>query len=271
MKMKDLSVLTLLFFTLVAFVFLHSCETKVKKVEPAQLEGYWVLKSLNGTEAKNLFEGALPTLQFDFTEMKVYGTGGCNRYSGAFSLDEKNKFSAPDLATTRMLCTGANEEGQFLVEMMRPSTLYLEDDNLVFKADGETATLVFEKGEPQAEPETIAQKLSGVWTLAKMNGKDVGEIFKGEGTRVPTLTFDFDNGRISGHGGCNGFSAPFQYDNGLIIVSDVAATQMACPNLQGEGQYFKNLTDTSAVSIPDNQNLQLIKKGDMVLEYKKTE
>lgn len=267
--MKNLSILTLLFITIAGFAFLQSCDPKAKEIEPSQLEGYWVLKTLNGQDAKTLFDGALPTLQFDFKEMKIFGTGGCNRYTGAFTF-EKNVLTAPNLATTKMLCTGKNEEGQFLVEMMRPNTLHIENNTLIFKADGVDTTLVFEKGEAPAEL-TVEQKLSGTWSLVKMEGKTATDIFKGEGAKIPTLVFDFKEGRVSGQGGCNSFSAPFIYDNGLIIVSDVASTMMACPNLEGEGMYFKNLVDTSGVSIPDAKNLQLIKKGNMVLEYTKSE
>jgi len=267
MKMKNLSIAALLFFTLAAFTFMQSCTPKAKPIEPSQLEGYWVLKTLNGQDAKTLFEGSLPTLQFDFKEMRVSGTGGCNRYTGSFTF-ENNVLNTPDLAMTKMACLGKNEEGQFIVEMSRPKTVSIVNNILTFSADGDEVTLEFEKGEAPVV-ETVFDKLSGTWTLTKMEGTPVADIFKGEEAKIPTLTFNFDDNRASGNAGCNGYSAPFVYDNGLIIVSLAAATQMACPNLKGESQYLKNFVDTMGVSIPDANTLQLIKKGNMILEYTK--
>ena len=265
MKTKRLSVLAALVTAMFAVFTLQSCQEKSKPVDPSQLEGYWVLKTLNDQDAKTLFDGALPTIQFDFEKMTVFGTGGCNNYSGAFTY-QNAMFNAPDLATTKMLCAGKSEEGMFWVELARPSTLSVDNGMLSFKADGKELTLVFDKGEA---PKTFNERLTGTWTLNKMSEKPVSDFFKGKEAKIPTLVFNFDEKKINGNSGCNNFFTAFKIDNGLLIVSPIASTMMACPNMEGETQYTNFLADTSGINLIDDNNLQLIKKGNIVLEFTK--
>lgn len=244
---------------------LQSCHKKPKAVDLLQLEGYWVLKSLNGQDAKTLFEGSLPTIQFDFDKMSISGNGGCNNYNGGFTYKDAI-FNASNIASTEMMCMHKNDEGLFWVELARPSTLSIENGLLTFRADGKDITIEFEKGEA---PKTFNERLAGTWNLKNMEEKPITDFFKGEGAIIPTLTFDFEASKINGNSGCNNFFTTFKIENGLLIVSPIASTMRACLNMEGETEYLKNLADTSAINLIDDNNLQIIKKGNIVLEYSK--
>lgn len=267
MKKKNLLFLAFTLLSFTAFTLMQSCTPKEKPLEPAQLEGYWVLKTLDGQDAKTLFDGALPTIQFDTKEMRISGTGGCNRYNGAFDLKD-NVLNTSKVAVTQMACLGENKESEFLAKLQQANTVSIVNDVLTFTEEGTKVVLEFEKGEAPVEL-TVFDKLGGTWVLTELEGKAVADIFKGENAKIPTLTFDFDKGIVSGTAGCNNYNAPFKYEGGLIIVSPAGSTKMACPNLQGETQYLSNLIDTMGVSIPDANSLQLRKKGNLIFKFSK--
>lgn len=265
MKTKMLSAFAVIIATIIIGMFFQSCNEKSKPIDPSELEGYWVLKSMTGVEAKSLFEGALPTIQFDFKETKVSGTGGCNRYNGPFSL-ENNVFKAAELATTKMLCVGKNEEGKFLEELAKANTISIVNGILTFINEEKKVVLEFEKGEA---PKTFEEKLAGTWNLKAMTEKPVTDFFKGEDAKIPTLTFEMGESRINGNAGCNNYGSTFKIDNGLLIVAPIASNMIACPNIQSESEYVKYLSDTSGINITDENILQIIKKGDILLEFTK--
>ena len=47
------------------------------------------------------------------------------------------------------------------------------------------------------------------------------------------VTAQFDDGRLSGHSGCNSYTASYEVDgDSLTIGPDIAGTNMACPPAQ---------------------------------------
>lgn len=268
-KVNSMKFLTVLAALLAAFAF-QSCNNAAPLTQD-QMEGYWVLKTMEGEDAKSQFAGALPTLKFDFENKMVSGTGGCNRYSGAYTY-ENGVFSAPNLASTRMLCVEDNKEGEFLLALSNENnTLTLENGLLTIVHDGK-AVLQFEKGTEPADSYAVnAESLSGTWVLKTIDGVDVSEKFSGELGKMPTATFDFEKNIINGNGGCNNYGAPFQLEEGgRLIVSHPAATMMACPNMQGEAQFFQAITDTSVLTLPNANVLQLAKNDIALLIFEKS-
>lgn len=272
MKTKNfMKIATLLFVTLFAGFMFQACN-KNKMLTQAELEGYWVLKNMNGADAKGQFAGALPTLQFNFNEGTVSGTGGCNQYGGAYTYKD-GIFSAPDLAVTQMLCTEDNNEGQFLLELTNDANQLSLVNGLLTISRAGKPVLEFEKGAAPVEVNKAvvldSETLSGEWRLKVMDGVDAGEKFKGNKESVPTLTFDFATNKISGNGGCNRYNATFSLNNELLVVGPIMSTKMACPNLEGESQFSQAIADTSNISLPNADILQLAKNGTVLLEFEK--
>ncbi|MFR9165831.1 MAG: META domain-containing protein [Dysgonomonas sp.] len=267
MKTRTMTKLFALCAAVLGLFSLQSCNN-TKPVDPSELGGYWILKTMNGQDAKTLFEGALPTIQFDFDKMMMYGTGGCNRYTGTFSF-EKNVVTAPNLATTRMLCVGKNEEAQFLLELSKPNTISIVNGILTFADSDKKVIFEFEKGEA---PKSLSEQLAGTWTLKLMEGDEASKTFKSEGkATLPTLIFNANENKINGNAGCNNYFATYSLDQQQLIVGPIGSTEMACPNMQGEAIFIKNLSDTSTVSLPNENVLQISKQGKIVLEFEKTE
>lgn len=108
------------------------------------LEGNWVLKTLNGKEASTLFSRNIPTLQFDFTEKTIHGTGGCNNYSGRFILIN-NLLDSPEIVSTKMFCLGANAEDEFLKALREDKNLSLKNGILQMTDEKKNVVMEFER------------------------------------------------------------------------------------------------------------------------------
>jgi len=250
--------------------------SQIKTVDAAKLEGYWVLNTMEGKEAKTMFDGPQPSIQFNFTDSLISGTAGCNRYFGKFSLSAKNEFSAPNLGATRMMCFHKNEEASFLSLMSQNElNISVSDDNqTLYIKRNEAAVFEFSKGE---EPSTAAftsevatsQNVIGKWQLKVMKDEDVAKLF-GEGKR-PTMEFSEGSDRVSGNAGCNGYGGSAEFEeNGTIRFGQFMSTMMACPNLEGEQKYLKALNDPVQATI-DNSILTFRQDNVVVMEFEKIE
>jgi len=133
-------------FVIVAIMILaQGCATS-KSVGLTQndLKGNWVLKTLNGKDANTLFSRNLPSLEFNFGEKMIYGTGGCNRYSGRFIMIN-NLLNSPNLASTRMFCMEPNAEDEFFKALREDKKLSLKDGILRMTNDKKVVVMEFER------------------------------------------------------------------------------------------------------------------------------
>ncbi|SHG06064.1 META domain-containing protein [Dysgonomonas macrotermitis] len=271
MKSSNLmKVCAVLMIALVSGLFLQSCDKKNAPTQ-AELEGFWVLKTMNGEPAANLFKGPQPTLEFNFQDSIVSGTSGCNRYTGKFSYKDGN-FAAPNLASTRMLCLDENAEPEFLLELSNAGNSITIVDGILTIAHDEKVVLEFEKESTPPQDGIVAkiapEQLDGSWVLTNIGGDDASVKFKDSAT-YPTLTFNIAENRVTGNGGCNVYNGGYKLTNNQLIVDKVVSTMMACPNLEGEGLFIENLSDTSTVSFLGADVLQLAKNGNVVLQFTK--
>ena len=80
-----------------------------------------------------------------FAEGSIFGTSGCNRYTGGYTLDD-GSFVLGALATTRMACLPPADEIEraFLAALGQVNALRLAETELVFELAGDAEPLVFE-------------------------------------------------------------------------------------------------------------------------------
>lgn len=122
----------------------QSCLQSKTTVDQTKLEGCWVLKTMNGEVANKAFEGNIPSLEFDLKENLIYGIGGCNRYSGSYSIED-NIFKVSQIAFTQMACIEANKESSFfeIISISSGLAISIENDILTFKENGGNIVLEF--------------------------------------------------------------------------------------------------------------------------------
>ncbi len=105
-------------------------------------------------------------------------------------------------------------------------------DEKKLNADDTTALHLPSKNNPDTQ---MTDSLAGRWKLIPALPADTAT------GRIPWLTFDMANMKLSGNTGCNNFSVSFaKRDNNLSIDSNLVSTKMACPGLD-ENAFVNNL------------------------------
>lgn len=93
--------------------------------------------------------------------------------------------------------------------------------------------------------------LGSQWKLLELKGKAIvlDTAFKKE----PYVVFEKDN-RLSGNLGCNSFGGNFKLkDKNGIEISEIIATQMACPNLAIEQEFSEVLRNAKGFRIESDK------------------
>jgi heat shock protein HslJ len=107
---------------------------------PTDIEGSWDVTSFNnGSAIVSVALGSTITMEFD-ADGQVSGNGGCNQYSGGYSVDGSNISIGP-LRSTMMACPDAavgQQEAQFLAALDMVQTWSLAGDQLTLHGPGET-------------------------------------------------------------------------------------------------------------------------------------
>lgn len=102
-------------------------------------DGQWILLELEGKEITKLPEREAPFIAFEADSDRFFGYGGCNRFFGSYTSEEKGKLSLGNIASTRMYCGEESPEDQFLL-------LLAEVEG--YKIQGESLRLLDTQGEP---------------------------------------------------------------------------------------------------------------------------
>lgn len=220
------------------------------------ISGTWILKSLNGQPATSLFKGKIPIMNIDVVENRIFGNGGCNGYTGMYTYS-KGILSAPNLASTMMMCVEENQEHQFHTVLGQSNKVSLVNGVLTLKHEGKTVA-EFEKG-------IDTSLLSGEWKLESIADGDVKALFT---DKEPTISFDLAESRLGGNAGCNRYNATYKIEGTTITVGPVMSTRMACPNMEGESKFTQIITGASTLEASMNK-ITFSKEGKAVLTFVK--
>ncbi len=91
-----------------------------------------------------------------------------------------------------------------------------------------------------------------------------------EGTEI-TATFNSQGSQIEGSGGCNTYFGEYQASKNGLSISDLASTEMACPDPEGvleqEQQYLSALQAAEGYTIEDGE-LRISSSGERVLIFR---
>ena len=105
------------------------------------------------------------------------------------------------------------------------------------------------------------------WILKDMNGKEVK--ISPDAPKKAMIHFDKED-HVTGSGGCNLFSGNCKFiDNEKIAISYGAATQMACPEMDIESEFFATLGKAEKYKLDGNKFYLMDKNGTVQLSFTK--
>jgi heat shock protein HslJ len=234
----------------------------------------WAIADLTGGPVWQLVEygpageltAVLPTttitLNFD-EEGQLFGSAGCNQYSGGYELDGRSLTIGP-LASTRMACLEEGimaQETAFLQALEAAHSVSLIEDRLTISYEGGELHFV-----PQAEPEALP--LEGTeWhleTAVQTEGDMVSAL------PVPgdlDVTLQLNDGELGGFNGCNSYGGSYTLADGELQTGELFQTLMACldeiPN-EIESQMMRGLQQIESYDITGNRLTITYPGGELI-------
>ena len=228
------------------------------------LVGVWNLVSYNNGKGaiQTVITGTETTADFR-ADWKLSGSGGCNQYSAEYTTTASNGITITQPITTLMACAEPvmQQETQYLSLLPQATKYEISGDQLTLFDKNGVKLLIYKK--------QVSIPITGTWYLFNYNnGK--GAIQSVTAGSKTTAIFGA-NGRLSGSGGCNEYSAVYTTpaSNG-ITISQPSSTMMACaePVMQQESQYFSLLPTAATYEISGDQLTMFNTTGTKILVYK---
>lgn len=190
------------------------------------LEGTpWQLTSYAGQDGSEtpVPDGVRATARF--AEGRVTGNGGCNSFTGGYTVDGQ-ALEIGEVASTLIGCDDdrGEVEAAYLPALQEvagyrtdPTTLTLVDAN-----DDVLLTFV------EAEQVPL---VGTAWSATMINNGSGGVTSLVAGSEV-TAAFG-EAGTVTGTGGCNRYTGPFTVEDETIAIGPLASTRKACPEPAG--------------------------------------
>lgn len=197
------------------------------------IEGRWILTSYDANGTSTPVPSGV-TVTAAFAAGNVAGSGGCNSYSGPYTVDGAKVDIGP-LRSTLKACIGpeADVETAYFAALDKAATFTATTDALtLFDSSGKTL-LVYKAGP--------ANPLVGSWIVTGYNNGNEAVVSPAAGTEL-TAVFGED-GSLSGNSGCNTFNGTYTLEGEALTVGPLATTKMACeePAMSQETQFLAAL------------------------------
>jgi len=176
----------------------------------------WRLAGTQGIEAD--LRAASAPASARFSDGRIDGFGGCNHFTGAYTLDG-DRLAIGSLAATMMACPPATMALETAVTRALTGT---------FRVDvrERTLTLTAPTGHVLAFEEARDPALdSGKWTVTGFNNGRQAVVSPLGKTK---LWVQFAQGNVRGHAGCNTFRATYTVDGSRVAIGAMAVTRKAC-------------------------------------------
>lgn len=209
-----------------------------QEIEMDDLRGTgWQLVSIEG---ETIHENSNITLYFD-QEGNIGGSGGCNRYSGRYTVDEDGIIVEP-IASTLMMCDDeevVQQEQAYLEALSMISALQINENDELVISTGDGQELIFRPIPPVTDR---------IWELASLDGEaPLGD---------EPITLEFVDGQARGTGGCNQYRAGFTYNGEDLMISPIFSTRRACADealTTQEANYFAELENAATLTVTEEQ------------------
>ncbi len=181
----------------------------------------WLLDDLGGQAPAS---GTSVTATFG-ADGTVAGSGGCNRYSGRYTVGGATLRLEDAIAVTAMACDPAvmTQETAFLGALKNARGFTVASERLTLTADGGAALASFRE-----QKQTLA---GTAWKVTGFNNGQAAVVGVLAGTH-PTVSFGAD-GTVSGSAGCNTMTGSFTTQGATLKLGPLATTKKACAEPAG--------------------------------------
>jgi heat shock protein HslJ len=221
----------------------------------------WRLYVLNG---ESIPENVMVTLTLqpgaENSQGTLFGSAGCNRYSGGYSL-EADRLKPEVLAVTAMMCdAGMETEAAFLAALQDEMTFQIQYNRLILSSENNILLFVGEK-----------PSLAGSWRLILLGDpENPVEIFMGEPIVAEfSIAEGAPTGLLSGTTSCYAYSARYFTDQDFVSIGTPERSESdSCQEpLDHEAQYFTALQNGVTYGFRQGSLLIFDGEGKQLLEF----
>lgn len=198
----------------------------VKEMPVDSLSGEWNVVSVEKKAITVSPDGENPYLAFDVVNNRVFGSVGCNRVTGAFSVSDNGAIDLSRMVATRMMCPDMALEDRLLTALNQVMEFGTDKAGNLVLMDGKRHEMV-----------TLAKRVSSVspaslvgkWKVNFLGDMDLSDNAEGD------YTIEFaPDGRFMMTTGCNNVGGSYSGRYVDITFSGLMSTRMACPDMQVE-------------------------------------
>jgi heat shock protein HslJ len=249
-KIFSKTILTLL----IASTLFTACAPFAGQKKTISLEalysGTWHLIAYGNKKSTQIVTPGLKTFINFQEDGNLNGNAGCNNFFGPFEATEKGNLSLKEaVGSTLMYCEDfMDEEATFLAAIQSAKSFHFNDhDQLVIKFKKSVEGFDYMLFVNQQ-----ATLLLGTdWVLSSLIAKNSD--IPVPPASAPILNLD-ENGRMTGHGGCNNIFSDFTAADGSISFGPIASTRMFCEGLMElENSFTTALDAVTRYEIVDDQ------------------
>ena len=221
----------------------------------------WRLYVLTGEESPETINVTLTlSPEGENREGTVFGSAGCNRYSGTYSLEE-DRLTVNVLAVTAMMCDASMDtEDAFLAALQDELTFQIHYNRLILTS--ENNTLLFLGEQPS---------LAGNLRLNRLGTPDNPVDITYEQTTLAEIIIEEQaaTGLITGTTPCLEYTARFFVDRDLITFGTPEMINLnQCEDMSEiETQYFEALQNASHYKFSQGNLILFDGEGDQLLEF----
>ena len=228
-------------------------------VELAQTQ--WRLSVFNGEQIP---ESIIVTLTLspegEDSEGNIFGSAGCNRYSGTYSL-EGDRLTVNILAVTAKMCDASMEtEDAFLAALQDQLTFQIQYNRLILTSDNNALLFLGER-----------PSLAGNWRLLRMGTPENPVDITFENTILVEFMIEemAPTGLITGTTPCQEYTAVFFTDRDFVTFGTPEMTNLnQCDEMSEiETQYFEALKNAAQFEFSMGNLILRDGEGTQLLEF----
>lgn len=250
-----------------AILAFSSCRSAKETITLDALNGEWNIVEINGSAVAPGFGQDFPYINFDTSTGKISGNSGCNRMMGSFGKGVKEgKIELGAIAGTRMMCPDMTLEKNVLNVLKNVKGYKKAGANKMALTNAQDRPIVVLA---PREGSVLISSLEGEWKITKIKEEALPIGLEKE----PFITFDLKTRRIHGNAGCNMINGGIVTDNSnpnSLSFPAIAATMMACPDMEVEKMVMGALNEVKSFQIFPNRSVGLYgEDGAQLLLLKK--
>ncbi len=238
----------------------------VKELEKRQdhrpsLVAHWQLEGIHGTSIDKKITP--PTLDFNLSEMKIHGNGGCNRYDGTIKQLGIKSIAFGNVLNTLSICAEVNVEGQYLGSLDKISS-YEVNDSILNLYDGQENVIMSFVSHRKTDNRT---KIHDIWSAVRIAGSPTKGMVP-----VPHLEINTTEMKIYGNNGCNDyFGTLTNLTENSISFGKIGSTRKMCPEMEVPKRYNEALLKTRTFRFDGQALIFSDEEGEEILTFMKTD